>query len=344
MTDHTFKKHLISEPERLWLNEIVNAEHFDARVAKVNLLGKLPKDFDPKKIDERLSAEGKLTPIGLWHIDRAAPLFATLDKIIRAIRGRIVESPGVGQFTAAEIAKWTELSEDQIEVGLFALGLLGSFYSAATGSEKPNRLTSIGLTGDTAYDEYLRYESVDDLLEGVYISRKPRGRRDDSVLTSLLSSDITERWGSFSRATTIERKSIKTNTAFVLMAIDQEKPDLEDVYTTIKEVCREFGIAAYRADEIEHQDRITDLILREIQTCEFLIADLSYERPNVYYEVGYAHALNKKPILYRRMGTRLHFDLFVHKVPEYKNITELKELLRRRLEAILGRKPKLLNP
>src|SRR5439155_26994302 len=104
-----------------------------------------------------------------------------------------------------------------------------------------------------------------------------------------------------------------------------------------KEVFAEFGIKALRADEIQHQDRITDLILDHITLSEFLFADLTGERPNVYYEVGFAHALGKRPILYRRANTSLHFDLSIHNAPEYENVTQLRSLLRKRLEAITGR-------
>jgi hypothetical protein len=135
-------------------------------------------------------------------------------------------------------------------------------------------------------------------------------------------------------------RKVRPNTAFIMMHMDDAHADLEDVKNTLKDVFKEFGIAAIRADDIEHSGVATQRVLDEIASSEFLVADLTGARPSVYYELGYAHALETRPILYRKKGTPLHFDVLVHNCPEYKNVTELKEKLRARLEEMTGRKPK----
>ena len=134
-----------------------------------------------------------------------------------------------------------------------------------------------------------------------------------------------------------ESSNYRRNTAFIMMAIDHAEPELEDIKNCIKDVFREFGIVSVTADEIEHEEAITDRILEEIDTSEFLVADLTHERPNVYYEIGHAHARGKRVILYRKKGTDLHVDIAHRNCPEYENATALKVLLRRRLEAITNK-------
>ena len=147
---------------------------------------------------------------------------------------------------------------------------------------------------------------------------------------------VTDEWRANPQATA----EYEPDTAFVMMQIDPQNPELEDLYNAIKDCFTQFGIEAIRADEIEHEDVITRKIMERIRVSEFLIADLTGERPSVYYEIGYAHALNRKVIMYRNRGGKLHFDLAAYNCPEYSNLTNLKNQLMRRLEQVTNRKPK----
>jgi hypothetical protein len=60
--------------------------------------------------------------------------------------------------------------------------------------------------------------------------------------------------------------------------------------------------------------------------------------PSTVLAIGLG-ALNKRVILYRQTGTKLHFDVAHRNCPEYANHTALKELLRKRLETVTN-KPK----
>jgi hypothetical protein len=129
-------------------------------------------------------------------------------------------------------------------------------------------------------------------------------------------------------------RSYRQNTAFLMMWINPEAPELNDVRDTVQEAFRSFKIKATRADEIEHEGVITKRILQEIATSEFLFADLTGERPSVYYEVGYAHAIDKRVILFKKKGTKIHFDLAGYNCPDYDSLGDLRRKLTSRLRAL----------
>ncbi len=125
--------------------------------------------------------------------------------------------------------------------------------------------------------------------------------------------------------------SVQQNYAFVAMPIDPNKPELEDVLDSIKEVAERCRVQAERVNEPPSNERITDRILESIQRAEFVIVDLTGSRPNVYYEAGYAQGIGKTPIFIARNGTELEFDLKDYPVIFFQNLKQLKDALETRL-------------
>lgn len=104
----------------------------------------------------------------------------------------------------------------------------------------------------------------------------------------------------------------------------------EDVYQFgIYGPIRRLGYVCEKVDESSYAGSIVDRIITGIREAEFVVADLSEERPNVYLEVGYAWGLGKPVVLVARDGHRLHFDLSHHKCIFYTTIGKLADQLER---------------
>lgn len=113
---------------------------------------------------------------------------------------------------------------------------------------------------------------------------------------------------------------------FILMAMIED-PLLDDAHSAIKRAASKCGMKADRVDDIAFTDQITDKILGSIRCAEFIVADITHERPNVYYEIGYSHAYNKHTCLIARYGTKPHFDIQGYPIIFYKSSTELENEL-----------------
>jgi hypothetical protein len=134
-------------------------------------------------------------------------------------------------------------------------------------------------------------------------------------------------------------KDVELGYAFIAMAMDKDDHELVDVLEAIQVSASSCKIKAERVDEVETNDRITGRILASIRKAEFIIVDLTKERPNVFFEAGYAEGLGKIPIYLARQGTPIHFDLKDYPIIEFRNMKELKEKLTKRFLA-LSKQPK----
>jgi hypothetical protein len=129
---------------------------------------------------------------------------------------------------------------------------------------------------------------------------------------------------------------------FVLMPFSEE---FEDVYRIgIKEACDNANAYCERVDEQIFSERIIDRIYNQIAKADIVIADMTGRNPNVFYEVGYAHALGKLTILLTQNADDIPFDLkhFPHIIYGTR-ISYLRDELKKRVKYFIANPPSTLS-
>lgn len=123
--------------------------------------------------------------------------------------------------------------------------------------------------------------------------------------------------------------------AFVLMPFDSA---FNDIYQLgIKEAAKSLDIVAERVDDQRFKQGMLEQIYRQIEAADVIIADMTGQNPNVFYEVGYAHAKDKLCIHLTQKADDIPFDLKHQRHLVYgKSIADLRTKLTAELEWAKG--------
>ena len=128
---------------------------------------------------------------------------------------------------------------------------------------------------------------------------------------------------------------------FVIMSFTSE---MDAIFEGIEAAARSVGLTAKRVKDIQGDYRITDQIIEMIQSAFLVVADLSYERPNVYFELGYARGLGKTVVTIARKETNIHFDVKDWVYIPYVDSRILERDLRKRFEYEISRTKPVAQP
>lgn len=130
--------------------------------------------------------------------------------------------------------------------------------------------------------------------------------------------------------------SFEKGLVFVIMPFSGT--DIGSAYGAIKDECRKLRLRSRRVDENAGGGIVIGEITELIERAEFIICDLTNERPNVYYELGYAHGVGNEAmdiLLIAEEGTVLHFDIAPFRVHFYSSTEHLRSVVSSNLKAMM---------
>ncbi|MFJ7284663.1 hypothetical protein [Pseudomonas sp. NPDC099000] len=147
------------------------------------------------------------------------------------------------------------------------------------------------------------------------------GQEDDRNIYS--KSRYMQQPSSFliSHGVDVENITDSSNLVFMLTPFHS---DYYADYTVVVEAANALGLEVQRGDEKASGGDIFNQILKAIVSARVVVANITGRNPNVFYELGIAHALNKPVILICEQGNDVPFDLQSKRIVFFDTAEELK--------------------
>lgn len=142
-------------------------------------------------------------------------------------------------------------------------------------------------------------------------------------------------WEGWNKFEQLKDAGILSKKCFVAMSCSE---NMSEIYKQgIKKAVIEAGYEPIFIEKEEHNEKICDLIIAEIRACKFLIADVTGQRQNVYYEAGFAHGLGRDVIWTCKQDEieKAHFDTRQYNHITWENAEDLKKKLASRIKATI---------
>lgn len=175
-------------------------------------------------------------------------------------------------------------------------------------------------------------EGVQQLLRALQVAIGPRPNEvvDSAKLAREVAGEVAKLLGLESRPQS--QMSPQEQDQHLVFVIIPFRDDMEPIFEGIKDAGAAVGLTVKRVKDVQGDYRITDQIVQMIRRARFVVADLSHERPNVYFELGYARGLGKTVITIAREGTSIHFDVKDWTYIPYIDSRLLERDIKKRLE------------
>jgi hypothetical protein len=177
----------LNAEQTIWLQEVWKLLREDGnnpayKKIRLNTLDKTGDQFDPTTIDQNLLKEKctQITLLGVLHIEPNLTILEDANKIVIAIKKRIVDDTSQEEFNIGEIASDLVLDKKYAQIVFSLISMYGNFWNSASSQTdvySPYGYERFSITNDDTFDSYIKFKDIYTLIDNYYIKLEEYNKR-----------------------------------------------------------------------------------------------------------------------------------------------------------------------